>query len=77
MARALNLIVAGIVIKCLIVLQIGICVREKVLHRVKIRNFHSSLVSLVTVLIIVIAEYFKVLRTCGGSGVALPWLPYM
>ena len=30
MAHALNLIVAGIVIKCSIVLQIGIYVREKV-----------------------------------------------
>ena len=30
MTHALNLIVAGIVIKCSIVLQIGICVREKV-----------------------------------------------
>ena len=30
MARALNLIVAGIVMKCSIVLQIGIYVREKV-----------------------------------------------
>ena len=29
-APAFNLIVAGTVIKCLIVLQIGICVREKV-----------------------------------------------
>ena len=30
MAHALNLIATGIVIKCSIVLQIGICVRQKV-----------------------------------------------
>ena len=30
MAHALNLIVAGLVIKCSIVLQIGMCVRDKV-----------------------------------------------
>ena len=37
------------------------------LHRVKIRNFHTSLASLFTGLIKVIAKYFKVLRTCWGS----------
>ena len=68
MAHALNLIVAGIVIKCSIVLQIGICVRQKVsFHRSKIRNFHTSSASLFTVLIKVIAKYFEVLRTCRVS----------
>ena len=37
------------------------------LQRVKIRSFHTRLASLFTVLIKVIAKYFKVLRTCRGS----------
>ena len=37
------------------------------LHRVKIRNFHTSLASLFTGRIKVIAKYFKMLRTRGGS----------
>ena len=37
------------------------------LHRFKIRNFHTSLASLFTGLIKVIAKYFKVLRTCRNS----------
>ena len=35
MGLALNLIVAGIVIKCSIVLQSGICVREKISFRTR------------------------------------------
>ena len=63
MAHALNLIGAGIVIKCSTVLQIGIYV----MHRIKIKNFRSSLPLFFTGLIKVIAIYFKVLRTCRGS----------
>ena len=54
-------------IKCSIVLQIGICVREKVSFA--LRNFHTNLASLFTMCIKVIAKYFKVLRTCRDSGV--------
>ena len=46
----------------------GKCVKEKVSFApVKIRNFHTNLASLFTVLITEIAKYFKVPRTCRSS----------
>ena len=67
MAHALNLIVARSVIKCSIVLQIGICVREKVSFAPRqVREFPHKYVFYFTV-IKVIAKYSKVLRTCRGS----------
>ena len=73
MAHALNLIVAGIVIKCSIVLQIGICVREKVMFWT---NQDLPLKLRSTILQFLSKQLLNISKCCVHAGAALPWLPY-